>query len=206
MNAAATLATTPTTMTVLHGGDPVEAVRDSGEHVQAVGLTMARVREYATARQRRPAVKLALDDYLGRLAEIDLDLAELLRDLAECDRTISRGDDELAAAFTAEERAAAGTLRLEAPGLLSVTWPKPAMRWVQQVKPERIHEMDPALAKRLGITQAASAPAKPTIKVLEPVSVAGGAGEGDGAGPRLGYALPDYCWLDLPEAWLAGGG
>ncbi len=50
-------------------------------------------------------------------------------------------------------------------GAVRVTWPKPAVRYVQSVKPAQIAQQDPELAERLGIRQKIGKPSKPKITV-----------------------------------------
>lgn len=165
---AATCQNDQNSSTSLHGLTPVQALReDTGELLNAAGVSIEGLEGYARARHQRPALALELEELLQVLALDHPQLACVLADMAACDRTIERAEAQLAGAYAAEDRAG-GTLRLDLPGVVAVTWPRPARRWTQRVKPERIAEMDPALARRLGIEQVTSAPAKPIIKVAEP--------------------------------------
>lgn len=158
----------------LLGDHPVEALReDTGELVTAAGLDLQSLQAYVDARRLAPALQLRLNERIEDLAREYMDIACLLDEIACYRRVIETTETQLAGAFTAAERAG-GTLRLKLAGWLDVTWPRPALRWTQKVKPERIAARDPELAKRLGIEQATSAPAKPIIKIAEPSGVAAG--------------------------------
>jgi len=158
----------------LHGGTPVQATRDhTGETVHAAGVSLEALQKYTRARHRRPALRMAVKDRLEAAAQLNPALGNLLAELAICDEIIESTEVHLGQAFAPAARAA-GTLRLEVPGLVDVTWPRPARRWIQRVTPEQITREDPDLAERLGIEQVHSAPARPIIKLGDPAVMPSG--------------------------------
>jgi hypothetical protein len=136
-----------------------EVVRPSGD------LTLTTLTTYARARAARDFLALQREDYLAELATRDARLGEITARLEEARTTAEEIETMLAAAFDDETRVRVGAPITLDVGAVRVTWGKPALRWVQSVRPEEIARTDATLAQRLGIAQVHSKPPMPRITV-----------------------------------------
>lgn len=126
---------------------------------------MGALRSYAEAEATVTALRLRRSDIIERLRGEDAELDSVLQDLERAERTVEQVEATLAEAIPDERRVEVGEGITLDVGYVRVTWPKPAVRWSQSVKPATIAQTDPELAKRLGISQKLGKPAKPRITV-----------------------------------------
>lgn len=176
----------------------LEATAEATGEVFTLGMTKSELVDYARARAAGTVLRLELEELLVRLEAECPRLAELRHQIAANQALVSAVEADLGQAFTADARAGAGTLRLHVPGVVQVTWPKPARRWVQRVKPEQIARQRPDLAKDLGIEQVHSAPARPTIRLDAPERFEEAAAAA-GHGPEFHAPTVGEFLAELPE-------
>lgn len=140
---------------------------ETGEIVEpeSAAITIDVLNRYAVAKLALDVVRLDKRAYLERLADKDPEFGWLVADERARELEIASVEAALADAFSDDlRRRNMRPISLDL-GFLRVTWPRPAERWVQRVKPAAIAKQDPALAERLGIECRHGDPLPPRITI-----------------------------------------
>lgn len=137
---------------------------DTGELVET-GMTAIQLRTVAEthaalslARLKKADMERALREEIEEYGDACAEEARLAKLWDDLEDQINSAQME-----TLRERTGA-SFKIETP-FLTVTWPRPAERVVQDLSPRQILEDDPDLAKLLGIHVEKSKPAKARIKI-----------------------------------------
>jgi len=140
-------------------------VEGTGEIVETEVDLVGQLQTYARAKAAAGVLALQRQDRLAALVAEDAELKVLEQRLKEAERIVDSVEAQLQTAIPDERRVEVGQGISIDVGSVRVTWPKPAVRCTQSVKPATILSTDPELAERLGIRQTIGKPSKPRITV-----------------------------------------
>lgn len=131
----------------------------------AAPISLSLMTGYALAKTAGDAAQLQLAERMAELLRSDPEACQLQAEIERHRVTTTAVEAGLEGAFSPEVRRALGSgISLDV-GFVRITWPKPAARWVQDIKPATIAAKDPELAKLLGIEQVVGAPSSPRITI-----------------------------------------
>ena len=150
---------------------PAPVVEKTGELIQPeTPITVGTLRDYVSAKHEAVALSLQLQATIDEIIAEHPEVAKLRDDAADASARARAVEVELAGAFSEDVRKGlAQGITLDA-SFIRVTWPKPAERWNQRVKPKHIAARYPKMAATLGITLAVSKPSAPRITIRDEVS------------------------------------